>query len=142
MARFSVVWDRPKEVGPWVCERFGGAWDASTKKAIGLERDGVLVAGVMYDNFLGSSICMHVAAEGGYWLTRDFLHAAFTYPFDQLGVHKVIGPVDSSNARARKLDTHLGFVPEAVLTGAAAGGDLILFTMTRQQCRFLKARHG
>ena len=138
MARFNVVLDRPRVVGPWVCERLGGAFDPENDAAIGLERDCSLIAGVVYDNFLGQSICMHVAAEGRHWLTRDFLRAAFFYPFETAGVHKVIGPVDSSNTQARRFDEHLGFVLEARLTGAARGGDLLLYSMTRQQCRFLK----
>lgn len=134
-----IVFDRPNEVGRWVCERLGGEWCPEADTAIGLERDGSLIAGVVYDNFLHGSICMHVAAEGSHWLTRSFLRAVFSYPFDELGVRKVIGPVDSSNALARRFDEHLGFVPEAILTGAAKDGDLILYSMTRQQCRFLKA---
>lgn len=134
----AIVFDRPDEVGRWTCERLGGVWNPESDNAIGIERNGSLIAGVVYDNFLGQSICMHVAAEGRHWLTREFLRAVFSFPFDQLRVHKVIGPVDSSNARACHLDEHLGFVPEAVITGAAKGGDLILYSMTRQQCRFLK----
>lgn len=133
-----IVFDQPQEVGLWVCARLGGTWCPEADTAIGLERDGRLVAGVVYDNFLHASICMHVAAEGDHWLTRDFLRAVFSYPFNELGVHKVIGPVDSSNTQAIRFDEHLGFIPEAVLTGAAKGGDLILYSMTRQQCRFLK----
>lgn len=121
-----------------MCERLGGNFDAINDRAIGLERDGSLVAGVVFDNFLGQSICMHVAAEGSHWLTRDFLRAAFSYAFETAGVHKVIGPVDSTNTQARRFDEHLGFVLEATLSGASTNGDLCLYTMTRQQCRFLK----
>ena len=130
--------DRSEVIGPWVCDRLGGKFDPVNDAAIGLERNGSLVAGVVYDNFLGRSICMHVAAEGRHWLTRDFLRAAFFYAFETAGVHKVIGAVDSSNLQARRFDEHLGFVLEAVLTGAAKNGDLLLYSMTRQQCRFLK----
>lgn len=125
-------------MGPWACARLGATWEPSTNSAIGLERDGKLVAAVVYDNFRGASICIHVAAEGDHWLTRDFLRAVFSYPFDQLGVRKLIGPVDSDNSEARRFDEHLGFIREAVIEGAAKNGDLFLYTMTRQQCRFLK----
>lgn len=133
-----VVLDRQREVGEWVCARLGSSFNPDLNTAIGLERDGQLIGGVVFDNFLGRSICIHVAADGGFWLTRDFLHAAFSYPFDQLGVSKLIGPVDSDNFEARRFDEHLGFIPEAVIKDAGRHGDLILYSMTRQQCRFLK----
>jgi RimJ/RimL family protein N-acetyltransferase len=122
-------------VGPWVCERLGGDFNAGDN-AIGLQRDdGTIVAGVTYDNYLRNSICAHIAIEGA--ITREFLRAIFAYPFEQLKVHKIIGPVDSVNAAARRFDEHLGFVAEAVIEGAGRFGNLILFTMTRSQCRWL-----
>lgn len=138
MARFRVVLDRSKVVGPWVCERLKARFDPDSDAAIGLERDGVLIAGAVFDNYRGASICVHVASEGSHWLTRDFLRAVFSYAFDTAAVHKVIGPVDSYNTQARRFDEHLGFVLEATLSGASTNGDLCLYTMTRQQCRFLK----
>lgn len=133
-----VVLDRSAEVGAWVCSRLGSEFNERLDSAIGLERDGKLIAGVVYDNYLGGSICIHVASEGSHWLTRDFLRAVFGYPFNQLQVRKLIGPVDSDNFEARRFDEHLGFIPEAVLKDAGRHGDLILYSMTRQQCRFLK----
>ena len=47
-------------------------------RAIGLERDGALVAGVLFEGFNGQNIWMHVAAEpGGRWMSRRFLGACF-----------------------------------------------------------------
>ena len=133
-----VVYDEHERVGRWVCARIGGQFQPEADKAIGLERDGELVAGVVFDNYVGRSMCIHVAGDGGHWLTRSFLREVFGYVFDQASVHKLIGPVDSTNAAARRFDEHLGFVAEAVLKDASRDGDLILYTMTRQQCRFLK----
>jgi RimJ/RimL family protein N-acetyltransferase len=125
-------------VGHWVSDRLEATFNPELDEAIGLEKKGQIVAGVVFDNFNGRSICIHVAAEGSHWLTRSFIRAVFTYAFDVAKVNKLIGPVDSTNERAMRFDEHLGFVPEAVLTGAGRHGDLILYSMTRQQCRFLK----
>jgi len=128
-------------IGPWVCQRTGGQYfPDSGARAIGLLRDGVLVAGVLFEHYNGRSIAMHVAGEGKDWMTRDFLMECFRYPFVQLGVHKIIGLVDSSNKDARRLDEHLGFRMEAKIAGAAPRGDLLIFTMTREQCRFLERK--
>lgn len=103
---------------------------------IGLERRGELVAGVIYEGYNGRNIWMHVAIPG--CITRDFLRYAFHYPFIELGCRRVSGYVEASNARARRFDEHLGFQQEAILQGAASdGGDVILYRMTREDCRYV-----
>lgn len=110
---------------------------AADQQGIGLERNGELVGGVLYEGFNGPNIWMHCAGVGN-WINRDLLRAAFAYPFVQLGVNNVWGTVDASNHKARRLDEHLGFKPHAVLTGAAKdGGDVIIYRMTKEECRFL-----
>lgn len=106
---------------------------------IGLERDGVLIAGVLYEGCNGRNVWMHVAAApGGRWMTRDYLRACFVYPFVILGVDRVSGYVNASNAEAQRLDEHLGFVQEAKLSGAAPdGGDVILYVMWKKDCRYV-----
>ena len=108
-------------------------------KSIGLERDGVLVAAVVYEGFNGANVWMHVAAQpGSRWMTREYLRYCFAYPFNEMGVKRISGYVSASNAQARRLDEHLGFKPEAVLHGAAPdGGDVILYAMWREDCRYL-----
>lgn len=112
----------------------------SDMKGLGLERDGELVAGVLYENWSGPNVWMHVAAvPGSRWLNREFLRYCFHYPFMELGCSRVSGYVEASNEAARRFDEHLGFKPEAVLKGAATdGGDVILYVMWRDECRFLK----
>lgn len=132
-----IVWDEPRRVGEWVCAKVGATFNPQEATAIGLERDGSLVAGVMFDHYTGRSIAMHVAGEGGHWMTRDYARACFGYAFNQLGVGKIIGLVDSTNQAARRYDEHLGFHLEATITGAGKVGDLLIYSMTPQQCRWI-----
>lgn len=106
---------------------------------IGLRKDDKLIAGVLYDDYNGHNVWMHVAAEpGSRWMTREYLYTCFGYPFHQLQCNRITGWVEASNEKARRFDEHLGFKPEAVLSGAATdGGDVILYRMTRDECRFL-----
>lgn len=108
-------------------------------KGLGLERDGRLVAGVLYEGFNGVNVWMHVAAEpGSKWMTKEYLRYCFYYPFDELGCKRVSGYVEASNLAARRFDEHLGFRQEAVLEGAATdGGDVILYVMRREDCRYV-----
>ena len=111
---------------------------AADQQGIGLERDGEVVGGVLYERFNGTGIWAHVAGVGR-WVTKDYLREAFAYPFVQLGVRYIWGWVDESNEKARRFDEHLGFKPHALLTGAAKdGGDVIIYRMTREDCRFLQ----
>lgn len=128
-----------EHVCAWVAERTGGQYFNGSGTGIGLEKDGVLVAGVLYDSWTGRSMQMHVASDGSRkWLNREYLKACFDYPFNHLKLNKVIGIVDSTNADALRFDHHLGFVTEAVIKDAGKYGDLHILSMTRQQCRFLR----
>jgi len=111
---------------------------AADQQGIGLEKDGELVGGVLYEGFNGKNIWMHCAGVGS-WINRKILKAAFAYPFVQCNVQNVWGWVEASNHKARKLNEHLGFVAHTELQGAAKdGGPVIIYRMTREECRFLK----
>jgi RimJ/RimL family protein N-acetyltransferase len=125
-------------VGRFVQQRLPGLALTERMRAIGLRRDGDLVAGVLYEGINDFNLWMHVAAvPGRRWLTRDYLRAVFGYPFLVCGVRRISAYVDASNADARRFDEGLGFREEARLRGAAAdGGDLILYALWREECRY------
>ena len=111
-------------------------------QALGLEKDGELVSGVIYEGFNGHNVWMHVAAAPGKrWMTKLYLQTCFYYPFVTLGCSRVSGYVEDRNEAAKAFDEHLGFKREAVLKGAATdGGDVILYVMRREDCRFLSEK--
>ena len=128
------------EIGHWVAEKTDGIYTPQNSSAVGRVIDGQIVGGVSFSEFSGRSIAMHCAGVG-HWLSRELLNKAFLYPFEQLKVHKVLGLVDQSNVNARRLNQHLGFVLETRIKDAALGGDWLVYSMTREQCRFLGARY-
>lgn len=111
-------------------------------KGLGLEEDGELIAGVLYEGFNGNNIWMHVAAvPGKRWMTREYLRYCFYYPFVECGVQRISGYVNASNTEARRFDEHLGFRQEARLSGAAPdGGDVIIYVMWREECRYVNTK--
>lgn len=135
-----IIDNDPMRVGKWVCERAGGNFTGGT--AIGLEKDGDLVAGVIYEVYNGASVFMHVAGTGKYWMNREFLWFAFYYPFNQLKVNKVLGVVGGGMENVLDFDQHLGFVIEHRIKDAHPTGDMVILSMTRAQCRFLEPRYG
>ena len=137
-----IVFDVDR-LGPWVAERTGGTYYPGSGKAIGLERNGNLVAAVLYDNCTGRSVQMHVASDStSRWMTREYLGICFDYPFNQLKVNKIIGLVDSTNLEAQRFDESIGFVEEHRIKDAGRHGDLIIYSMTRDQCRWLHLFKG
>jgi len=122
-------------VGQWVADRAcDGKYYAPLSQAIGLMRGERIVAGAVFNHWNQHSIQLHMAIER---MNREFLAALAWYAFIQLGVRKVIAPVAQDNNKSKRVLHHAGFELEAVLTDAQPTGDLLLFTMTPEQCPFL-----
>jgi RimJ/RimL family protein N-acetyltransferase len=138
------IFAQPKaEIGAFVNARQGLSVDHSwgNYTALGLVKHGELVAGVIYNNVDGSNICMHIGAiDGCRWLTPGFLFAAFDYPFNQLGMRRVTAPIKSGNNKAIEFVENLGFEMNGNLKHYYPDGDLSLYGLLRQDCRFLEMK--
>lgn len=101
-------------------------------------KDGRLLGGVIFQGYTGASIELHVAGFDPHWISKDMLWAVFTYPFIQLGCKKILGRVAETNRRALEFDLKLGFKEEARIREVFPEGDLLILTMRRDECRWLK----
>jgi RimJ/RimL family protein N-acetyltransferase len=110
--------------------------------AMGLVRDGRLVAGLIYNGVDEENICLHIGAEdGSRWLTPQFLFAAFDYPFNQLGKRRITALLRSGNAKAIGFVENIGFELEGRLANYYANGDArLIYGMLREKCRFLNMK--
>jgi RimJ/RimL family protein N-acetyltransferase len=127
-------------VGNWVAARVHGKYFAEGSQAIGLERDGQIIAGVIYENWNKASIVCHIAIEGR--MTKGYLRAIFNYPFEVCKVKKIIVPVSSTHVKSLKLVTKMGFIEEARVKDATPDGDIIFLTLAKENCRFLGVENG
>lgn len=127
-----------ENVGRWVCSKLQAAYQEGAQ-GIGLVRDGSLVAGVCYDNYRRRSIMAHIVVEG--LLDPNYVYAIFHYPFVHLGVTKVIAPIAQSNGRSIRLCEKMGFEREATLSDVDPSGDIYLYTLKREKCRFTGGRY-
>lgn len=117
-----------------------GSDDFYNYTSIGLERDGEIIAGVVYDNYSGSNVFLHFAGkDGARWCTHELLKMVFGYAFDGLGVKRVSGFVPVSNKTAVDFELHLGCKVEAVMKDAHPTGDMLIMRMTRAECRWVSA---
>lgn len=120
-----------ERVADWIAEKTdaGKFWPPYT--AIGFERDGALVAGIMFDQFNGSNVEITVAGRGCFLRTvRDYL---FSYAFDQLKVRRVTIRTRASNKRVRGLCEKFGCVVEGYQPAFYPDDDAILFGLIRKE---------
>ena len=123
--------DGPR-VGEWVAAQTGGQF-RSDAVAIGLEKNGEVVAGAIFDSFNGASVVAHVAAQS---VNREWLHAIHWYAFEQLRVNCVIGIVSSDNAKALRFDKHLGFREVTRIPNACPDADMVILTLNKEDARY------
>lgn len=136
----QICWDAER-IGPWVCQKVGSQWSNGQATALGKIVGGEIVAGVLYDNFNEVNLSMHIAALDG-WADRYFLGVIFQYPFWGLNVRMVTAPICSTNEKCIKLVEHMGFVQECKLRGATSKGDLLLYVMRKENCKYLRGKYG
>jgi len=99
--------------------------------------DGALISGAIYEGYNTVSIYGHIWVDDGATPSREWYAAICDYPFNHLNINKVIGKVADSNADSKKLCEHLGYHLEARIKDYRPDGDLLFYTMTREQCHIL-----
>lgn len=136
-----LVTNERARVGAWVAERVGRDDPWTTAAALGLEKDGELVAGIVIDGYVPNARgSMHCAGTGKYWLNREFLRACFDYAFNFLNLKVLINPVSAMNDASLRFTRHIGFTELARIPLAWDGKeDLVLFQLHRDDCRWLGA---
>lgn len=138
----QLIYEQEHRLLPWAQARIGITSFRRDAYAIGLERDGQLVAVVVYDTFSDVDCHMHIASDGtGQWMNKALLVAAFAYPFLQLRLNRVTGMVPAKNQAALSFDQHLGFVREGYHPKALPDDDLVSLGLLRQDCRFIPKEH-
>lgn len=128
--------------GDWVMQRVGGVFNERTDHCISRhDHDGMMLGGVVFTGFLHGSIILHMAGSEMHWASRDFLWMIYDYAFNQLGVRKCVGLVAAGNSRALSIDMRMGFRVEARLTDMLAdGGDLLVLTLKKADCKWLRVK--
>ena len=129
-------------VAAWVAEKVGAPKN-DAQSAIGWTRDDEITCGVFYEHFTGASITATIAIAPGAVMPKDFLWAIFDYPFNQLNCEKIVALVAENNYRSVHLLGRMGFIREASISDYYPAGEaMIIYTLTRQDCRFLGEPNG
>ena len=107
---------------------------------IGLEKDGYMIACSAFDSYNGASIFHHICISKGFYIPRKFWWFMSYYCFIQLGVECMIGITPSTNKDAIKLSKHYGYIEQYRLKNACIGGDLVIQTIKKDECKWLKIK--
>ncbi len=98
-----------------------------------------LIGAIGYDGWSENMVEMHSAGTpGSYWLTKEFLFKCFHFPFIVHGREIVTSRVSTGNPVAVKMNLQAGFTEQCRIKGGADDGDLIIFTMYRAECKWLR----
>jgi len=131
-----IVTDRQEELGRWLMSRLGGTYLVGRGVYIGLERNGLICAVAGFEDYNTASIMGHLAVDGNR-MDLKWIKFCFKYVFDIAKVNKLIGMVSSDNTRAYNMNLKFGYIKEAVIKDACRNGDMILMTMTKEQCKYI-----
>ena len=125
----------------WVATHGQDFGNFASSVGFGVEDENGLIAGVVFSDYNGANINMHVASDRTKrWMTRELLWMVFDYAFNQAHVRRITGLVGEGNTEAQNFDKHIGFKLETTLEAAHPTGDLLVFKMTREDCRWLNSR--
>lgn len=132
-----LTYDRSREVQTFVRAQFAAppAWNPDAV-AIGVEKDGQIIGGVVLEGFTQCDVNLHMAGVGR-WATPELIVRVFHYAFVILRLRRVTALVRAKNANSLAICHKMGFTVEGVKRHAFVDDDLIVLGMTREECRFL-----
>jgi hypothetical protein len=102
----------------------------------GLKHVRTPLGGIVFDMYMGNSICGHMAGTSARWATKNTLWAAMDYAFNKIKVAKIIGLVSGDNQKALELDLRFGYRETTHIEDAIAPGvDLHILELTRDDAQ-------
>jgi len=125
--------------GDWVMKRAGGFFTPGYDQSITRHySSGTIRGGFVLNAYTGACFAVHNAGIDPRWCSRDLLWMVFHYAFEQIKCHKLVAPINSTNHKAMDMALRAGWELEAVIRDATPVGHLMLLTMTRDKCPWLR----
>lgn len=109
---------------------------------IGLEKNGELIAATAFGWYNQVSMHQHIVVAPGERMTREFFWFMFYYPFEQVGVRMLISFNSTDNPKAARLAKHAGYRLHSKVKNGSPNGDMLLWTMTKDDCRPLRFKEA
>ena len=132
-----LVFDQKEAIGEWVAQQVGQTCEWGSFYALGIVRDGQIIAGVVFNNFNGSNATCHIAAPVFTRMLPEMVRHSCKYAFEFCGLRRLTGMVPSNEPKILAFDKHLGFEEEFVMKDGAPGADMHVLVMWPDKCRWL-----
>ena len=131
----TPVYGLDSEVCKWVSGRIGAAIFPPFT-AIGFEKGGALVAGVVFNDYIpGGNIEMTLASDAG--VKRQIIRVIADYVFRQLGCKVLSIRTKKRNKLVCDIAIRAGFKYATTIPDYFGNDSAVLFRMRRDECRWL-----
>lgn len=138
---YTMVTEITDEVRDFITCKLGPRAISDTTSVLAFKDEKGIMGGWMFERFtgIGGSVTVHWAGRDGRWLRVGMLEMCAHYIFEQLGCACAIGEVEESDKRTRRIDERLGFEQVGLIPGYFPNDNLVIYRLTRSNCRFLRA---
>jgi RimJ/RimL family protein N-acetyltransferase len=133
-AAVKLVFGRDRKVADWVGDRLDIA-DFGPCTAIGVTRQGRIIAGLVYSAWRPPTIEITIASDDKHWATRRVIRAFMRYPFVQLKCKRLTAITAVRNDPARVTLERLGFIREGLHRDWFPDDDAISYGLSRAAAR-------
>lgn len=105
----------------------------------GLLNKGNIVGGVVFNDYNGRHVKMHVSSDGNKrWLNKSLIYSCMHYAFCVMNVRRITAEIDASNDVCIRNAWKMGFEVEALLKDAGPKTDLMVMVMFKERCKYLE----
>lgn len=132
----SILFGYDREIAAWVGDRLDCDFPVDSR-SLGFIRNNKIIGGVVFHNYRGSNIEASIASISPRWATKNVLRIIFSYPFVQLGAHRLTALTDAGNQPVRVFLERLGFVHEGTMREAHPEDDAAIYGMLSHECKWI-----
>ena len=123
--------------GQWVKELINPVYCEDTKGIVAL-RDDKPVAAVITDSWTHTACNVHIGCTDPLVFKHGLLQEAALWIFGVCQREHIVGIVPADNAKALKINKHIGFTEFArIPDGYNYGVDIVLMRLNREDCKYL-----
>lgn len=140
----EVLQASAREDFDWILRRAHCVLTPYARALKAVDREGAIRGMVAFDNWTENAVQVHMAVDAPI-VWRRLLPAAFRFAFEHAGKGLMVGITPASNARSLNFQWKTGFRPAyRIRDGWAAGEDMVISEMRREECRYLnrEVAHG
>lgn len=125
-----IVFDQKERVAAWVTAQCGFSGVPPCTAAIGFERNGGLVAGVILDAGSDTNMFAHIASAG-VLIPWQLFAAVHTYAFRVSGLDRLTFYVNNDNVKCIRMVESMGAELEFEMKKARPGGSVLGYVLWR-----------